>query len=151
MVGLVFFLGGECMKSKSENGQAMVEFALILIPLLIIIGGIMDFGWVFHQQVIANNVSRETARYLAINYNINDSVKLDPDTTAENKVYNNIPSYVKDYMDADSLQDVTVGPDTITDSIIVSVAWKTDTLTRLFMKEFTIKSTTEMMLERAIP
>lgn len=54
------------MVFKKEKGQAMVEFALILIPLLILIGGIIDFGWIFYHKVIVNNAAREGARYAAI-------------------------------------------------------------------------------------
>ena len=35
------------MKRKRESGQAMVEFALILPILLLIVCGIIDFGWLF--------------------------------------------------------------------------------------------------------
>ena len=54
------------MVFKKEKGQAMVEFALILIPLLILIGGIIDFGWIFYHKVTVNNAAREGARYAAI-------------------------------------------------------------------------------------
>ena len=53
---------------KKENGQAMVEFALVLPILLLFIAGIIDFGWIFHNQLAANNASREAARYIAIHY-----------------------------------------------------------------------------------
>lgn len=51
---------------KNEKGQAMVEFALMLIPLLIIVSGIIDFGWIFYHKVMINNAAREGARYAAI-------------------------------------------------------------------------------------
>lgn len=53
---------------KKENGQAMVEFALVLPLLLLLVGGIIDFGWIFYNQISANNASREAARYIAIHY-----------------------------------------------------------------------------------
>ena len=36
--------GGVRHRRKDESGQAMVEFALILFPLLIIVAGIIQFG-----------------------------------------------------------------------------------------------------------
>lgn len=70
MVGSVFFLikmnRGDIMKLRGEKGQAMVEFALVIIPLFIIIGGIIDFGWIFYHKVMINNAAREGARYAAI-------------------------------------------------------------------------------------
>ena len=56
------------MRMKSEKGQATVEFALVLPILLLILCGIMDFAWVFGNQLLAENASREAARYTAIHY-----------------------------------------------------------------------------------
>ncbi|MDF2700962.1 MAG: TadE family protein [Haloplasmataceae bacterium] len=135
---------------KSEKGQAMVEFALLLLPLLLIIGGIVDFGWIFHQQVLANNASREAARHVAIYYNIDNAVKSNPTTAAKNAVYDELPSYIKTYMATDTLTDFTVGPTPITDKVVVTIAWETDTFFPFFSKigPFTIDSTTVMKLER---
>lgn len=69
--GAIYTFGGDFVKIKhlkKENGQAMVEFALILPILIIVVGGIIDFGWIFHNQLQANNASRELARYFAIHY-----------------------------------------------------------------------------------
>ena len=66
---------------KNEHGQAMVEFALILPILLLFIAGIIDFGWIYHNQLSANNASREAARYIAIHYYFDNM----DSTTATNK------------------------------------------------------------------
>lgn len=55
--------------TKSEKGQAMVEFALITPLLILLLCGIIDFGWIYGNQLLLNNASRDTARYMAINYN----------------------------------------------------------------------------------
>jgi Flp pilus assembly pilin Flp len=55
--------------AKNENGQALVEFALITPLLILLLCGIIDFGWIFGNQLILNNAGRDTARYMAINYN----------------------------------------------------------------------------------
>ncbi|MEL7649835.1 MAG: TadE family protein [Sedimentibacter sp.] len=60
------------LKLKKENGQAMVEFALVLPILLLFVAGIIDFGWIFYNQLAANNASREAARFIAIHYYFND-------------------------------------------------------------------------------
>lgn len=54
-------------KAKDETGQAMVEFALVLPILLLIVCGIIDFGWLFYNQLAVNNICREGARYAAVN------------------------------------------------------------------------------------
>jgi len=56
--------------AKNEKGQAMVEFALILPLLILLLCGIIDFGWIFGNQLILKNACRDTARTMAINYDI---------------------------------------------------------------------------------
>jgi Flp pilus assembly protein TadG len=60
--------GGGRMRIKKEDGQSMVEFALILPLLILLLCGILDFGWIFGNQLTLNNAGREAARYTAINY-----------------------------------------------------------------------------------
>ena len=47
---------------KKENGQSAVEFALVLPILLLIVCGILDFGWLFYNQLSVENACREGAR-----------------------------------------------------------------------------------------
>ena len=66
------------MKWKKEDGQAVVEFALVLPLLLLLIFGAMDFGWLFFNKIQVNNASREGARYAAIHWkesNFEDDTK----------------------------------------------------------------------------
>ena len=53
---------------KSERGQSIVEFALVLPILLILLCGIIDFGWLYYNQITLNNAAREGARYAVIHY-----------------------------------------------------------------------------------
>lgn len=48
--------------SKNERGAAAVEFALVVIPLLLVIFGIINFGFVFAQQLALDNAVRAGAR-----------------------------------------------------------------------------------------
>lgn len=54
---------------KKEEGQSVVEFALILPVLILLIFGMIDFGWLFYNKIEVNNASREGARYAAIHWN----------------------------------------------------------------------------------
>ena len=51
---------------RREDGQSMVEFALILPIFLLILCGIIDFGWLFYNQLSLNNACREGARYAVV-------------------------------------------------------------------------------------
>jgi Flp pilus assembly protein TadG len=46
-----------------DRGQAMVEFALILVPLMMLFMGIIQFGLLFSSQLGLINSTREGARY----------------------------------------------------------------------------------------
>jgi Flp pilus assembly protein TadG len=45
-----------------QAGQSLVEFALVLMPLFVILLGIIQFGFVFNSYVTITNATREGAR-----------------------------------------------------------------------------------------
>jgi Flp pilus assembly protein TadG len=51
------------MPRKSENGAAAVEFALILPIFLLLVFGIIEFGFLLYNKQVITNASREGARY----------------------------------------------------------------------------------------
>jgi TadE-like protein len=52
--------------ARSARGQAMVEFAAVLLPLLLIAVGIIQFGFLFGANVTLTNAAREAARAATI-------------------------------------------------------------------------------------
>ena len=52
---------GRRRRSGSE-GQSLVEFALVLTPLLLILLGIIQFGFIFNTYITLSNATREGAR-----------------------------------------------------------------------------------------
>ncbi len=68
------------------RGQAMVEFALVLLPVLLIVVAIIQFGLLFGAQVTITNAAREGARVGTVyvydnghNRYWNDAAALRPD------------------------------------------------------------------------
>ena len=53
-------------KSLKEKGAAAVEFALILIPLIVLIFAIFQFGIVFNNWIALTPAAREGARLAAV-------------------------------------------------------------------------------------
>jgi Flp pilus assembly protein TadG len=51
---------------RSKRGQALIEFAFILPFLLVIVGGIVDFGLAFFVGQVIENAAREGARAGAV-------------------------------------------------------------------------------------
>jgi len=49
-----------------ERGQALVEFAAVLLPLLVIVVGIVQFGLLFGANVSLTNAAREASRAASI-------------------------------------------------------------------------------------
>jgi hypothetical protein len=50
-----------------ESGQAMVEFALILFPLLILVTGIIQFGIALNYWLDMQRIANQGARWAAVN------------------------------------------------------------------------------------
>lgn len=46
----------------SLRGQSLVEFALVLVPLLLLVLGVIQFGLIFNSYVTMTNAAREGAR-----------------------------------------------------------------------------------------
>lgn len=50
------------VRVRSQAGAELVEFALVLPILLLIFGGIVDFGLLLQRQQVVTNAAREGAR-----------------------------------------------------------------------------------------
>ena len=51
---------------RTDQGAAAVEFALVVPLLLLVLVGIVNFGFVFAQQISLNNAARQAARYAVV-------------------------------------------------------------------------------------
>lgn len=59
-------------KRLREAGAAAVEMAIVLPFLLLVIGGLIDFGRLFYTQIVLSNAAREGARMVAMGYSATD-------------------------------------------------------------------------------
>lgn len=48
---------------RHQGGIAAIELGLLLLPLMLIIGAVVDFGDAYYLKQIISNASREGARY----------------------------------------------------------------------------------------
>ena len=55
-------------KKHREDGAALVEMALITPLLLLLLFGIIEFSWLFSQNLDVRHGAREGARLAAVNY-----------------------------------------------------------------------------------
>jgi Flp pilus assembly protein TadG len=62
----------EILKFKSNTeGQALVEFALVLPILLLLILGMIEFGWILNGKITLTTAAREGARAAVVCGDIN--------------------------------------------------------------------------------
>jgi len=52
------------IKKVNNKGQALVEFALSILVLIVFVFGIFEVGRLFHMKIVMVNAAREGARYL---------------------------------------------------------------------------------------
>jgi Flp pilus assembly protein TadG len=60
----------------TSNGQALVEMAMILPILLLVVGGIIQFGIVFWGQNTLTQVARDTGRWAATQQSCSNSAAI---------------------------------------------------------------------------
>jgi Flp pilus assembly protein TadG len=74
---------------RDEHGGALVEFAIVMPLLMLIVGGIIDFGTLYYNKQVLTNASREGARAAVVRQLDADGNKIiiqesDIQTTVEN-------------------------------------------------------------------
>jgi len=50
---------------RDNEGSALVEGAVLVPMLLVLLGGVYEFSWIFHKQKLIEAGVRDAARYLA--------------------------------------------------------------------------------------
>jgi Flp pilus assembly protein TadG len=50
------------LRRRDDRGAAALEFALVVVPLMLILGGIVNFGVLFSQKLALDNAVRQAAR-----------------------------------------------------------------------------------------
>lgn len=55
--------------AHEEDGVVMVEFALVLVPLLLVLVGMLQFGIILNAKIDETHLASSGARYAAVNQN----------------------------------------------------------------------------------
>ncbi|MEA4890539.1 MAG: TadE/TadG family type IV pilus assembly protein [Clostridiaceae bacterium] len=108
-----------CRGLQKEDGQAIVEAAIVIPLIILIICGIIDFGWIMSNQLMVNNCSREGARYAVVN-------------SGESNLADLVTTHVQQVSGFGSLEDLSVTVNlTGTDDVQVQVKKTIKVLTPL--------------------
>ena len=129
---------------KNERGQAMVEFAIVLPFLLLILCGILDFGWIYYNKYKVEDASYQGARFAFV---AESNQKLNNPGADIN--INDLKKDTEDYVRANLLKDSSAKAKVVIDvtdtDIKVTVENEVQCLTfvgqGLFGKKYTAKST----------
>ncbi len=57
---------GRRRRGRDQRGAAAVEFALVTPLLLMLVMGILDFGWMIMKANLVNNAARDAARVASL-------------------------------------------------------------------------------------
>lgn len=120
---------------KNQYGVAIIEFALVLPILLVLVMGIIEFGYIFNGYIILTGAAREGARVAVVT--IDD-------------VENEINSKVNRHMEGSYVTGVSTGytfPEEKGGETIVTVTGNISTLTGFFDflgSSFTLTGTATM-------
>jgi Flp pilus assembly protein TadG len=73
-------------RRRGEEGQGLVEFALVLTPLLLLLLGIVQFGFIFNAYITVTSAAREAARSGTIYVYDRTHTKSDNDTARNDEI-----------------------------------------------------------------
>ncbi|MFC1513369.1 TadE/TadG family type IV pilus assembly protein [Thermodesulfobacteriota bacterium] len=100
---------------KNRRGAAVVEFAFLLIIILLILAGVIEFGFLWLQSHYINNAAREGARVAAKT----ESPQTTPPGAGNDAVIKAVEDYLADLYPTTDLPDHSI-------NVVKSTAGDTD-------------------------
>lgn len=103
---------------RDEKGQAMIEFALVFLILVMLVLGIVQFSMIFSGQIAVTNAAREGARAATVGTEVGD----DDDDAGVDSIYGIVKRAIggHGYLDISSIS-VTVSGNTLGEAVTVVV------------------------------
>lgn len=136
--------------AHKESGASLVEFALVAPLLFLLLFGMIEFGWLFAQNLDVRHGAREGARLAAVNFpegpQPNSGVRSDANRDA-------LVAEVCSRMQTPTGADVTISSTgNVGDSATVTVTTPGDTLTgfldSLLPSSLNLNSTVQIRMEQ---
>lgn len=144
-------MGLRKLSLEKQRGATLVEFAITLPLLLLLLFGIVEFGWLFSQNLDVRHGAREGARLAAVNY----PEGAPPNSGSRSAANaNDLVAEICSRMQTATGVEITIqSPGTVGSSAVVSVSAPGETLSGfldfLLPPDLTLESSVEIRLEQA--
>jgi hypothetical protein len=115
-------------RRREKSGQSTVEFALIVLPLFIIIFAIIDYAQIYFYENALQNAMREATRFATAGSVIQDMSNGIPQTELTNGV--TVPEAIPDPNNPS--REANDGPGNANDYVQVTATYSLHTITPLF-------------------
>jgi Flp pilus assembly protein TadG len=109
---------------RHQGGVAAVEFGLLLLPLILLIGAVVDFGDAYYMKQVISNASREGARY-GVQYVVDPATGL-PVPPSASAISSYVTSKYQSILSSDANLQVptpTVAGNTLTVTVSADKHW----------------------------
>lgn len=114
------------IRKRRDEGASLIEFAILAPFLLLLLFGLIEFAWLFSQNLDVRHGAREGARLIAVNYPYGPN----PPTLTPTAQASAIVAEVCDRMDVASGAEVTLSSSGgVGDDATASVEAPAETLT----------------------
>ncbi len=145
-------------RTRDQRGAVAVEFGLITPMLLLLVFGIMEFGYMLNRDTIVNNASRDGARVAALGGSYADIRSAVTTELSGSGIATTSPTTVItiDCLKADgtachatssNYNTLAVSGTTATVNIVYTYSWITPVISSLFGNSTTLSQYTQMRVE----
>jgi Flp pilus assembly protein TadG len=141
-----------CFRRKMgsrERGAEAVEFALVVPIFILLVFGVVDFGWMINNDTMVNNASREGARVGALDpvtADIQATVLQDSGTLDTTQITTTVTCLKPNATACASMADATSGG-TVIVKVVYHHSWITPVGSTLMSSGINLTKTTQMRIE----
>jgi hypothetical protein len=143
-------MGLKKVPPEYQRGAALVEFAITLPLLLLLLFGIVEFGWLFSQNLDVRHGAREGARLAAVNFPDGAPPPAGPRTSVKTDAL--VAEICRRMQTATGVEISIQSPGSVGSSAVVSVSAPGQTLSGfldfLLPSDLTLESSVEIRLEQ---
>ncbi|MFL6061419.1 MAG: TadE/TadG family type IV pilus assembly protein [Marmoricola sp.] len=141
-------------RHRDERGAAALEFALIVPILVMVVFGIVDFGWAMNRDTLINNAAREGARDGSLGSDAatiattvrNDLSSIEPVGTTPSRITVTVTCRKPDNTACTSYATDAVSGGTVIVNVSYNHSWITPA-GNMFGSGIVLKKTVEMRIE----